>query len=229
MTPDPRTNSPLSTAEWNARLAAAHAMPPGPAREQAITELVLAAIVAEIGQRAPSVRYAEFDWAPYGGLAAVGFLDARGAEVDLPVLAGDLAQWSSDLRSPDLAGMFRVALHGPFLLDLHTHHPAPEPAPTGQSTPTRQPDLDAPQPHSTPTPDPKDSPVTHDSAATGPRPLTVHGVPCPVQVGQRVVLAIDPDEPGVVRAVYFHRGGHHVHGVDSGGPPSRTPVGSAAR
>lgn len=92
--------------------------PTGRARELALTAPALAAIVTEITRRAPRVRYVEFDWAPYGGLDAHTFLDAHGHEVDAPGLAADLAQWSTDLRSPDLAGMIPISSHGPFLLDL---------------------------------------------------------------------------------------------------------------
>ncbi|MFF0452982.1 hypothetical protein [Nocardia africana] len=114
-----------STADLDARLAAAHAMPAGPAREHAITELALAAVIAEISRRAPSVRYVEFDWAPYGGLDAHTFLDAHGNEIVVPGLAGDLAQWSTDLRSPHISAMIAISPHGPFLLDLATPPPLP--------------------------------------------------------------------------------------------------------
>ncbi|WP_280385103.1 hypothetical protein [Nocardia wallacei] len=124
MTPNPFTG-PVPRSALNARLAAAYAMPGGAAREQAITDLVLAAIVAEIASRAPSVRSVEFDWAPYGGLHIVAFRGEDGAEVHDEDLAVDLIPWASDLRSPDLAGMTRASGDGPFHLDLHT---IPEPA-----------------------------------------------------------------------------------------------------
>ncbi|GAB2709480.1 hypothetical protein [Nocardia thraciensis] len=117
MTPNPSTG-PLPRSVLNARLAAAHAMPGGAAREQAITDLVLAAIVAEIGRRAPSVRSVDFDWAPYGGLHVAAFRGEDGAEVHDERLAVDLIPWASDLRSPDLAGMTRACGDGPFHLDL---------------------------------------------------------------------------------------------------------------
>ncbi|OXR39855.1 hypothetical protein B7C42_08067 [Nocardia cerradoensis] len=105
-------------ADLHARLDAAHALPGGPARERAITEAALAAVVTEIRRRAPSVRYVEFDWAAYGGLDAHAFLDTRGNEIEVPGLAGDLAHWATDLRSPDMAAMIAISPRGPFLLDL---------------------------------------------------------------------------------------------------------------
>ncbi|MBV7706495.1 hypothetical protein NOVA_27285 [Nocardia nova] len=121
------------TADLDARLAAAHDMPAGPAREQTITDLALAVITAEIG-RAPSVRYVEFDWAPYGGLDAHAFLDAHGDEILVPGLAGDLAQWSTDLRSPHTCGMTAMSPRGPFLLNLDAPHPVPAPDRQGSLT-----------------------------------------------------------------------------------------------
>ncbi|WP_067902652.1 hypothetical protein [Nocardia vaccinii] len=185
------TPHPNPTAELNARLAAAHALPAGPAREQAITELALAIIVTEIGLHAPTVRYIVLDWAPYGGLDVHTFLDPRGAEVEGVVgLAGHLAQWTSDLRDPGLTPMIPISAHGPFLLDLHT-----------ASTVAGK----AAVPHPFPVPAPG-VPMTADSATSGPRPLIVHGIECPIVVGQEVAFADDPAQRGTVRSVYRHRG-----------------------
>ncbi|WP_280271205.1 hypothetical protein [Nocardia wallacei] len=153
--------------------------PTGPAREQALTAPALAAIVAEIARRAPHVRYVEFDWAAYGGLDAHAFLDARGAEVKAPGLAGDLAQWSTDLRSPDLAGMVPISSHGPFLLDLHTSHPTPAPPPRPDPAPAE------------------------DGSTT---PVTVLDASCPVLVGDEVTFADRPALRGEVVEVFFREG-----------------------
>lgn len=171
-----------STADLDARLAAAHAMPAGAAREQTITELALAVIIAEISRRAPSVRYAEFDWAPYGGLDAHAFLDAHGNEICVPGLAGDLAQWSTDLRSPHLSAMIPLSPHGPFLLDLAS--PPPLPAPDGQ-----------------------DAATTGEGSTTS--SVTPHGVRearCPIQVGDQLGYATVPTVRAEVTNVRFRYG-----------------------
>ena len=48
--------------------------------------------------------------------------------------------------------------------------------------------------------------MTGDSATSSPRPLIVHGVECPIVVGQEVVFADATARRGTVRAVYLHRG-----------------------
>ncbi|GAB2694649.1 hypothetical protein [Nocardia thraciensis] len=117
-TPHPGPASP-ATASPAPLLAAAHAMPGGADRERRITELLVAAITAAIRDRHPHARSAEFDWAAYGGLDLTAVRDGTGAEICDTSLAGDLAQWNTDLRSPDIAGMTRTA-YGVFRLDLHT-------------------------------------------------------------------------------------------------------------
>ncbi|MFI7190144.1 hypothetical protein [Nocardia nova] len=168
-------------ADLDARLDVAHAMPGGPARERAITEAALAAVVTEIGRRAPSVHYVEFDWAPYGGLDAYAFLDSRGNEIEVPGLAGDLAQWTTDLRSPDMAAMIPISPRGPFLLDLQA--PQPFPAPAGHS-----------------------SPAPADSMAVAESTGTMRGAHCPVQLGDEVIDVDAPDLRAVVTTLRCRHG-----------------------
>jgi hypothetical protein len=169
-------------ADLDARLDAAPAMRGGPARERAITEAALAAVVTEIRRRAPSVRYVEFDWAPYGGLDAHAFLDTRGNEIEVPGLAGDLAHWSTDLRSPDTAAMIAISPRGPFLLDLDA-------APTAPATAAEQ------------------SPAASAGSTTRrTRAGTVRDDYCPILVGDQLVYADSPDLRAEVIRLRFDSG-----------------------
>ncbi|PPJ25609.1 hypothetical protein [Nocardia nova] len=175
MTTHPPTDP---TADLDVRLDAAHALRGGPARERAITEAALAAVVTEIGRRAPSVHYVEFDWAPYGGLDAHAFLDSRGNEIEVPGLAGDLAQWTTDLRSPDMAAMIPISPRGPFLLDL-------EAAPTATAA---------------------GGEPGEGSATPRKRAGRVRDAYCPILVGDQLAYADRPDLRAEVTRLRFESG-----------------------
>ncbi|WP_063002534.1 hypothetical protein [Nocardia mikamii] len=175
-----------STADFDARLAAAHAMSAGPAREHAITELALAVIIAELSRRAPSVRYVEFDWAPYGGLDAHAFLDAHGKKISVPGLAGDLAQWSTDLRSPHISAMIAISPHGPFLLDLDA--PPRLLAPDGQGSST----------------------TGEGSKPSSAAPHQAWEARCPIRVGDQLAYATAPAVRAEVANLRFRYGVLHA-------------------
>ncbi|WP_280492103.1 hypothetical protein [Nocardia asiatica] len=109
------------TDALRAQLEAAYDLPFGRAREQRITDLVLAIITAEIGRRNPSISTVLLDWAPYGGLGVAGFRDHDGNNIRDHELDLDISFYASDIRAADSNNALTQPPHeqGLFRLDLH--------------------------------------------------------------------------------------------------------------